>query len=174
VFMMKYAILSLGALAVTACSGYQALDPQEKGPRIYLMKARTVPSLFENYTCPGNDSKIQICHVPPGNPAAKHTICIGLPAVEHHIGHHIAGNGEEDYLGDCSASAPPVVPDDTGGGTGGDDGGTTGGGDDGGSTGSTDGGTTDGGTTDGGTTDGGTTDGGTTDGGTTGPTGDDA
>lgn len=36
----------------------------------------------------------EICHVPPGNPAAKHTIHVGAPAVPAHLGHG-------DYLGAC-------------------------------------------------------------------------
>lgn len=42
--------------------------------------------------CEGN--KIQICHVPPGNPANAHTICVSPNAVAAHLAHG-------DYLGPC-------------------------------------------------------------------------
>ena len=38
--------------------------------------------------------KVCICHVPPGNPAAAHTICVGSPAVPAHLHHG-------DSLGAC-------------------------------------------------------------------------
>ena len=72
---------------------------------------------------PGNTKKTTICHVPPGNPANAHTLCIGNPAVPHHLANH------PDYLGPCKpdiACPPPSTPpgggsSDTGGapGTGG-------------------------------------------------------
>ena len=34
-----------------------------------------------------NVNNIAICHVPPGNPAAAHTIYVGEPAVSAHLGH---------------------------------------------------------------------------------------
>jgi hypothetical protein len=32
--------------------------------------------------------KVLVCHIPPGNPANEHTICIGQPAVQAHVHHH--------------------------------------------------------------------------------------
>jgi len=46
----------------------------------------------------GNDNrqeKVTLCHVPPGNPPAAHTITVGAPAVDTHLEHH------DDYLGPC-------------------------------------------------------------------------
>jgi len=46
----------------------------------------------------GNDNeqeKVTLCHVPPGNPAAAHTITVGAPAVDTHLDRH------DDYLGPC-------------------------------------------------------------------------
>jgi hypothetical protein len=40
------------------------------------------------------DETVAVCHVPPGNPAAAHTIYVGAPAVPVHLGHG-------DYLGAC-------------------------------------------------------------------------
>jgi hypothetical protein len=68
---------------------------------------------------PKHDAKkTTICHIPPGNPANAHTLCIGNPAVGPHLSHH------GDYLGPCHTETrcppPPTIPG-TGGvsGTGG-------------------------------------------------------
>jgi hypothetical protein len=55
---------------------------------------------------PQDTKKTTICHLPPGNPANAHTLCIGNPAVAPHLLHH------GDYLGPCRAETPcppPVV-----------------------------------------------------------------
>jgi hypothetical protein len=41
--------------------------------------------------------KVCLCHVPPGNPANAHTICVGAPAVRAHLGHG-------DSLGECAVA----------------------------------------------------------------------
>jgi hypothetical protein len=56
--------------------------------------------------------KVLICHIPPGNPANAHSICVGAPAVAPHQRLH------HDTLGACGG---------TSGGTGGGGGGTGGG-----------------------------------------------
>src|SRR4051812_39413485 len=45
--------------------------------------------------------KVLICHIPPGNPANAHEICVGEPAVAAHVSHH------GDSIGACTPSAPP-------------------------------------------------------------------
>lgn len=35
----------------------------------------------------GEGGKVTICHIPPGNPAAAHTISVGKPALQAHLGH---------------------------------------------------------------------------------------
>lgn len=52
-------------------------------------------------TCGAN--KVLICHIPPGNPANAHNICVGQPAVEPHQNLH------GDTIGGCSAR-PTVDP----------------------------------------------------------------
>lgn len=52
--------------------------------------------------------KVLICHIPPGNPANMHEICVGEPAVAPHIKNH------GDYVGACApsdAGTPPPVDD---------------------------------------------------------------
>jgi hypothetical protein len=61
------------------------------------------PSLAELYACGrGNEKKVLICHVPPGNPEAAHTLCIGAPALVAHLDNHHASNGDSDALGACT------------------------------------------------------------------------
>jgi hypothetical protein len=59
-----------------------------------------------NAPCAGNGSKVQVCHVPPGNPANANEICIAASAVATHLAHG-------DRLGSCSnacvATNPSVV-----------------------------------------------------------------
>ena len=58
---------------------------------------------------PGNTKKTTICHVPPGNPANAHTLCIGNAAVKHHLKNHSG-----DSLGPCKREnpcPPPAMPD---------------------------------------------------------------
>ena len=51
--------------------------------------------------CPYGDQsepngKVTLCHIPPGNPANRHTITVGDPAAAAHLAHG-------DYLGPCKA-----------------------------------------------------------------------
>jgi hypothetical protein len=74
---------------------------------------------------PQDAKKTTICHIPPGNPANAHTICVGNPAVPHHIQHH------GDYVGICKHEVtcpPPGMGSGGASGTGGsgDDKGTGG------------------------------------------------
>lgn len=48
-------------------------------------------------TC--DSGKALLCHVPPGNPAALHDICVGEAAVGAHLNHG-------DFLGCCDSSTP--------------------------------------------------------------------
>ncbi|MBI2096069.1 MAG: peptidoglycan-binding protein [Candidatus Taylorbacteria bacterium] len=57
-------------------------------------------------TTPGGgrgETKVEICHIPPGNPAAKHTVVIGLPAVRAHLRHG-------DTVGGCGGAATTTPP----------------------------------------------------------------
>jgi hypothetical protein len=60
---------------------------------------------------PQDDKKTTICHLPPGNPANAHTLCIGNPAVAAHLQNH------HDYLGPCKNETPCPPPGDKGGHT---------------------------------------------------------
>jgi len=59
---------------------------------------------------PQNTKKTTICHIPPGNPANAHTLCVGNPAVAAHLRNH------GDYLGACVVETEcPPPPSGTGG-----------------------------------------------------------
>ena len=63
------------------------------------------PSLADLYACgKKSDKKVLICHVPPGNSTAAHTICIGAAALDAHMALHEANDGKHDTLGKCPSS----------------------------------------------------------------------
>jgi hypothetical protein len=47
----------------------------------------------------GND-KVDVCHIPPGNPDNAHTINVSVNAVPAHLAHG-------DHVGSCEAPPPP-------------------------------------------------------------------
>lgn len=55
-----------------------------------------------------NPKKELICHIPPGNPANAHTICVSKHAVETHTSHH------GDLVGACAGDGGTEDPDDDG------------------------------------------------------------
>jgi hypothetical protein len=93
---------------------------------------------------PADTKKTTICHIPPGNPANEHTLCVGNAAVPAHLAHG-------DHVGACDAECGPdggatTGTTGSGGTTGVDTTGSTSGGTTGaattGTTGGTSGGTT--------------------------------
>jgi hypothetical protein len=54
----------------------------------------------------GASAKVEVCHIPPGNPANAHTITVGAPAVSAHLDHG-------DVLGACKDTVPPGCDDCT-------------------------------------------------------------
>lgn len=53
----------------------------------------------------GDKGKVEVCHVPPGNPENEHTIRVGAPALSAHLAHG-------DYEGECSDERPRRDDDD--------------------------------------------------------------
>ena len=68
---------------------------------------------------PQDAKKTTVCHIPPGNPANAHTICIGNAAVPAHLANH------GDHVGACATETKCPPP---GGGAGGAPGDSSGGG----------------------------------------------
>lgn len=72
---------------------------------------------------PSQTKKTTICHIPPGNPANAHTLCVGNAAVRAHVDNH------QDTLGACPNEVPCEPPGvDAGAGSGSDAGDIDGGG----------------------------------------------
>jgi hypothetical protein len=55
------------------------------------------------------EETVEMCHVPPGDSDAAHTIVIGAPAVEYHMDHH------DDAYGSCEGQADDGGSPDDGG-----------------------------------------------------------
>jgi hypothetical protein len=59
---------------------------------------------FLAFSAPAWAAKVQICHVPPGNPANFHTITVNENALQAHLGHG-------DLLGTCFAHCDQLCDD---------------------------------------------------------------
>ena len=57
------------------------------------------PSHYLGVTQPPPSGEMTICHIPPGNYNARHTITIGASAWPAHQGH--CAEGTCDYIGSC-------------------------------------------------------------------------
>lgn len=142
---IKASVLSLAMCALCACAGNQQNQGASNGFSVQsapeaLNAVESNPEVADNYAC-GNQG-VLICHLPPGNPANKQSLCIGAPAVAHHLQEH-KRDGLSDYLGACADDSSGG--DSSGSSSGGtsDNGGSTGGTTDGGSSGGTTGGIVD-------------------------------
>ena len=60
--------------------------------------------IVPNVAVAANEPKVQVCHIPPGNPANFHTITISPNALEAHLAHG-------DIPGACSASCAVLCDD---------------------------------------------------------------
>lgn len=89
-----------GVLLVSACGGGGAGSFDEAansvgGPQVCQ------PGVPDARACdPADTKKTTICHIPPGNPANAHTLCVGNPAVPAHLQHG-------DVLGSCCDRVDP-------------------------------------------------------------------
>src|SRR5689334_6822652 len=78
------------ALAVGACASNDGTSIQE-----LTGMGCTVNSPDPRACDPADTKKTTVCHIPPGNPANAHTICVGNAAVPAHLDHG-------DFVGTCS------------------------------------------------------------------------
>jgi hypothetical protein len=123
--MSLFACLGLGAVA--SCDA-PATDPAATQREAELAACHlndgTVDPNADLHACdPGSVKKTTICHIPPGNPANAHTICVGNAAVPAHLQNH------GDSIGPCKIEKPcPPPPSGSGGMSGGGSAGAPGGG----------------------------------------------
>ncbi|MGZ3426057.1 MAG: hypothetical protein ACXVCV_05370 [Polyangia bacterium] len=113
-----------GALGFAACGGagsdssWTALDEANIDA---LPPQVCTPGQPDPRACdPADMKKTTVCHIPPGNPANQHTICVGDAAVPAHMAHG-------DVLGSC-CGIKKTPPADGGTSTGGGGSGGSGGG----------------------------------------------
>lgn len=64
---------------------------------------RDLEEIFEKYKCDnsGHGKKVLVCHFPPGNPAAKKTICVSEDSLKGHKDHGHSLFEHQDHLGPC-------------------------------------------------------------------------
>jgi hypothetical protein len=110
------ALALLGLSQVVGC-GTDQQDDAATAERLAVLAAcglndGTVSVRDDLRACdPQDTKKTTICHIPPGNPANAHTLCIGNPAVAAHLRNH------GDSLGACVVETPcPPPRSDAGGG----------------------------------------------------------
>lgn len=61
----------------------------------------------------GHEDKVEVCHVPPGNPDAAHLITVGAPAVPAHMAHGDTESCDDDESPeDGDEENPGSGPDD--------------------------------------------------------------
>ena len=99
---MRTILLSL--LFVTAC----AVNESDSSANLTGTEESPLESSTGAPTCGGH--KVLVCHIPPGNPANEHTICVGAAAVDPHVRLH------HDHLGVCASEVPGDEGSDTGSG----------------------------------------------------------
>ena len=81
----------LASLLMTACG----VSESDSSMSVTGTEEQPLTSTSGAPTCSGH--KVLLCHIPPGNPANEHTICVGEPAVEPHVRLH------HDYVGACAS-----------------------------------------------------------------------
>lgn len=87
-------------------SSDKTLDPEDEGsPGCGRCDKDDRPCACERERRCLEKGKAFVCHVPPGNPANEHNICVGQPSVKAHLKHG-------DRLGPCQGTCPP--PGDAG------------------------------------------------------------
>jgi hypothetical protein len=123
-----------GVLTAAACagtsdlsSGEEALKAAAAADAVATADADQAPpqvctvGVADPRACdPAQTKKTTICHIPPGNPANAHTLCVGTPSVPAHLAHGDHLGSCCDAIGDGGATIPPTTPPPAAG-----DGGTT-------------------------------------------------
>ena len=105
---MRASTSLLSALLLTSALAGCTSAPEED-PYLYMTGTEELAVIMANgqLGCT-NPKKVLICHIPPGNPANAHEICVSENAVDTHQSHH------GDTIDLCDGTTPP--PDGGGGG----------------------------------------------------------
>lgn len=121
-------VLALIAVGFNNCGGQVAFtDGLGNGtcanPVLEVKVLKANPELFEDIlraqSEDGNSNgdqgeSIDVCHVPPGNSSARHTITVGMSALKAHLKHKAHDDsGLSDYIGTCDDPTPPGLIDDS-------------------------------------------------------------
>ena len=109
--MASTLLTALGGLALIGCGGQTTTsDPATSSNEALaaivacgLDDGSIEPDAHLHACDPQDVKKTTICHIPPGNPANAHTICVGNAAVSHHVKNH------GDLIGPCQVE-PPCPP----------------------------------------------------------------
>src|SRR4051812_49209636 len=93
VSMQRIVLLCVVLVGLVGCDG-NVYDPT-----MYLTGTEEYPLTGATPMSPPTcaSPKVLICHIPPGNPANAHSICVGAPAVPAHQSHH------GDLIGACAS-----------------------------------------------------------------------
>jgi len=83
--------LALVLILFAACTGGDSTSAQQALTDQGCMVNTPDPRACD----PADTKKTTVCHIPPGNPANAHTICVGNDAVPAHLDHG-------DFLGTCT------------------------------------------------------------------------
>ncbi len=102
-------VVSACGLLFQGCEGGLASDPSMNLTGTEEEPLTSGPANTPSCASP----KVLICHIPPGNPANAHSICVGAPAVKAHVTHHGDGLGACRPLASDAGvpvSPPPPMP----------------------------------------------------------------
>lgn len=110
--MASTLLTALGGLALIGCGGQTTTsDPATSSNEALaaivacgLDDGSIEPDAHLHACDPQDVKKTTICHIPPGNPANAHTICVGNAAVSHHVKNH------GDLIGPCQVETPCPPP----------------------------------------------------------------
>jgi uncharacterized membrane protein YgcG len=117
---LMLALCTVIGLATTACTAEVSGSRSQAENGLPQSCQANAPD--PNACDPADTSKTTVCHIPPGNPANAHTICIGNAAVAKHLEKH------GDFVGTCSCTGSGSDGGSGGSGGGGGGGGTGSGG----------------------------------------------
>lgn len=89
--------------SVTACDTASATYIVSFTDSTGCTASDTVEITVIDVRCGSNNDKVMVCHIPPGNPANAHSICISTHGVPAHLAHGCS-------LGNCPQLPPPPPP----------------------------------------------------------------